>query len=337
MYIYLTIAEMAVFWPVIIGIGWAVGFISGLFGVGGGFLITPLLLFIGIPTEVAVATGANQAVATSASAALTQWQRSNVDLKVGALMLAGGAVGAVFGVLLVSVLRSLGQIDFFIAVCYAVLLGTLGLLMVIEGSVAIRRSLGKNAGARRPSHVHYAWVHGLPFKMRFPRSKLYMSVIPPLILGVFVGILGAVMGVGGGFLLVPAMVYLLKMPTQVVIGTSLVQVAVVSALATMLHATQNHSVDIELAVLLIIGGVVGAQLGARAGAQIKSEQLRALLGIIVLAVGIRFALQLVLRPTDLYSLTVVPTGIQETIRQGRQVVAPRFTTPPQKPPTTPAR
>ena len=317
MYFYLTIAQMAVAWPVVIGIGWAVGFLSGLFGVGGGFLITPLLMFIGIPTEVAVATGANQAVATSASAAIAQWQRGNVDLKIGMLLLVGGGVGAVLGVGLVSVLRSVGQIDFAIAICYAVLLGILGTLMLVEGGMAMRRSAMAVPAGRARSRSHYAWVHGLPFKMRFPRSKLYMSALPPVVLGAIVGILGALMGVGGGFILVPAMVYLLKMSTQVVVGTSLVQVAAVSALATLLHATQNHTVDVELALLLIIGGVVGAQFGAKFGSQIKSEQLRALLGLIVLAVGIRFALQLVLEPSELYGLTAPRPDFHDLIRQSR--------------------
>lgn len=315
MYLYLTIAQMSVFWPLVIGIGWAVGFLSGLFGVGGGFLITPLLMFIGIPTEVAVATGANQAIATSASAASAQWQRGNVDLKMGGLLLAGGGIGAILGVFVVSGLRSIGQVDFVIAICYTVLLGTLGLLMLIEGANAIRRARGGKPVGGAAARAHYGWVHGLPLKMRFPRSKLYMSAIPPVLLGAFVGILGAVMGVGGGFVLVPAMVYLLKMPTQVVIGTSLVQVAAVSALATLFHAAQNKTVDMELAALLILGGVAGAQWGAQFGAQIKSEQLRALLGIIVLAVGIRFALQLVLQPSDVFGLTVIPAEFQELIRR----------------------
>lgn len=311
MYFHLTIAQLAVFAPTVIGIGLAVGFLSGLFGVGGGFLITPLLMFLGIPTDVAVATGANQAVATSASAAIAQWQRGNVDLKVGMLLLAGGFIGSFLGVFLVSALRGLGQIDFAIAVCYAVLLGTLGMLMLIEGVMAMRRVSGQVPVGGRRSRSHYGWIHGLPLKTRFPRSKLYMSAIPPVMLGGVVGALGAVMGVGGGFVLVPAMVYLLKMPTQVVIGTSLVQVLAVSSLATILHATENKTVDVELAVLLIVGGVIGAQLGARAGEHIKAEQLRALLGILVFAVGLRFAAQLVMQPSELFSLAPIKPTLQE--------------------------
>lgn len=308
MYFHLPIAQLAVFMPLVVGVGLAVGFLSGLFGVGGGFLITPLLMFLGIPTEVAVATGANQAVATSASAAKAQWQLGNVDLKMAGLLLAGGGAGSVVGVNFVTLLRTAGQIDLVISICYALLLGVLGLLMLVEGINAIRKSTvasGASSGRRR---AHYAWVHGLPFKMRFPRSKLYMSAIPPVVLGVIIGLLGAIMGVGGGFLLVPAMIYLLKMPTRVVIGTSLVQVLFVSGLATVMHAAQNKTVDVELALFLIIGGVIGAQWGARAGAKIKSEQLRALLGLLVLAVGLRFGVQLVMEPVELFSLSGVPVS-----------------------------
>lgn len=311
MYFHLPIAQLAVFMPLVVGVGLAVGFLSGLFGVGGGFLITPLLMFLGIPTEVAVATGANQAVATSASAAKAQWQLGNVDLKMAGLLLAGGGAGSVVGVNFVTLLRTAGQIDLVISICYALLLGVLGLLMLVEGINAIRKSTvasGASSGRRR---AHYAWVHGLPFKMRFPRSKLYMSAIPPVVLGVIIGLLGAIMGVGGGFLLVPAMIYLLKMPTRVVIGTSLVQVLFVSGLATVMHAAQNKTVDVELALFLIIGGVIGAQWGARAGAKIKSEQLRALLGLLVLAVGLRFGVQLVMEPVELFSLSGVRVPVSD--------------------------
>lgn len=301
MYLHLTIAQLTVFWPTIIGVGMAVGFLSGMFGVGGGFLISPLLMFLGIPTEVAVATGANQSVATSASAASAQWRYGNVDLKMAAYLMAGGGVGSLTGVHLVSALRSLGQIEFVISICYAVLLGTLGLTMLLEGLAVMRKARRAGATPAKLSRSQHSWIHGLPFKTRFTRSKLYMSVIPPIVLGVIVGMLGAVMGVGGGFLLVPAMVYLLKMPTQVVIGTSLIQVLVISAMTTVLHAAENHSVDVVLAFLLIIGGVVGAVFGAQASTRIKAEQLRMLLGLMVFAVGVRFALLLVLEPSELFS------------------------------------
>jgi len=301
MYIHLVIANIAVFVPTVIGIGWAVGFLSGLFGVGGGFLVTPLLMFIGIPTDVSVATGACQAVATSASAALAQWRQNNVDLKVAGFLIAGGIVGAVLGVFLVAALRSLGQIDATVAVCYALLLGSLGLMMSVEGATAIIRASSSAQHPVRRSKSHFAWIHGLPLKTRFHRSKLYMSAIPPVTLGCFVGILSAVMGVGGGFVLVPAMVYLLKMPTRVVVGTSLVQVVAVSSATTFAHASENKTVDVELAILLIIGGVIGAHLGARIGQRLPSEKLRLLLGLLVLAVGARFALGLIIEPSELYT------------------------------------
>jgi uncharacterized membrane protein YfcA len=302
LYLHLTIAQLTVFWPTIVGVGLSVGFLSGMFGVGGGFLVSPLLMFLGIPIEVAVATGANQAAATSASAATAQWRYGNVDLRMSGLLILGGGVGSFIGVFIVSALRAAGQIEFVVSVCYAMLLGTLGLLMFIEGVSAMRQSMRNTGSTSRLSRSHHSWIHGLPFKTRFRRSKLFMSIIPPLILGLIVGMLGAVMGVGGGFLLVPAMVYLLKMPTQVVIGTSLIQVLVTSSITTVLHAAENHTVDMELAFLLIIGGVIGAQWGARAGANIKSEQLRALLGMMVFAVGVRFALILLLPPTEVFSI-----------------------------------
>ncbi len=305
MYIHLTIAQLSVFWPLVVGAGLSVGFLSGLFGVGGGFLISPLLMFIGIPPEIAISTGANQSVATSASAAVSQWRLGNVDLAMSAFLLAGGAAGSLTGVQAVDLLRSIGQIELAVSLAYAVLLGSLGSLMAIEGINAVRKArVAERQPTRRGRH-HYAWVHGLPWKRRFPRSKLYMSVLPPIILGFIVGNLGAIMGVGGGFLLVPAMVYILRMPTQVVIGTSLVQVSIVSALTTLLHAYQLQTVDIQLAILLILGGVLGAQWGAMASTRIKAEQLRALLGFLVLAVGFRFVLQLLLEPADHFSVSGV--------------------------------
>lgn len=302
MYLHLTIAQLTIFWPTIVGLGLAVGFVSGMFGVGGGFLITPLLMFLGIPTDVAIATGANQSVAVSASAALAQWQRGNVDGKVVGFLLVGGGAGSVLGVFAIAALRTTGQIEFVVSVCYALLLGGLGILMFVEGLSVMRRSAGATSGSTRRSRSHYRFIHGLPFKTRFRHSKLYMSVIPPLALGVIVGLMGAVMGVGGGFLLVPAMVYLLKMPTQIVIGTSLVQVFIVSALTTVLHATENQTVDVQLALVLLLGGVVGAHFGVKFGAEIKGEQLRALLGALIFAVGVRFALLLLLEPAEVYSV-----------------------------------
>ncbi len=305
MYLHLSIAQLTVLWPLVVGAGFAVGLLSGLFGVGGGFLISPILMFIGIPTEVAISSGANQSVATSASAAMAQWRLGNVDLRMSMLLLAGGTVGSLSGVQVVAALRTIGQIELVISLAYAFLLGSLGSLMAIEGINALRAARKEAGGERR--RQHYAWVHGLPWKMRFPRSKLYMSVVPPIVLGFIVGNLGAIMGVGGGFLLVPAMVYILKMPTQVVVGTSLIQVSIVSAFTTFLHAYNLQTVDIELAMLLIVGGVIGAQWGSRMSTKIKAEQLRALLGFLVLLVGFRFVLLLLMEPADAFSLSA-PRG-----------------------------
>lgn len=299
--IYLPIAGMSVDLFVMTGVGLAVGFLSGLLGVGGGFLITPLLVFLGIPIDVAVATGANQAIATSASGTVAQWQRQNVDFKMGALLFAGGVVGSVAGVWIIKWLKVIGQIEFVISVCYVAMLGTVGALMLVEGSRAMLRA--RSGTVAPPARRHHYWVHNLPFRTRFPASKLYMSLIPPVLLGVLVGLLGAVMGVGGGFFAVPIMVYVLGMPTRVVIGTSLLVVFTTSMLTTVLQAWQNQSVDIVLALMLMLGGVFGAQLGARAGYGMKGEQIRALLGLLVLGVSIRIAYDLVAQPYEFYSIT----------------------------------
>jgi len=277
-----------------------VGFLSGMFGVGGGFLITPLLVVLGIPIDIAVATGANQAVATSASGALVQWQQRNVDLKMGMLLFAGGLVGAVLGVRTLAFLKGAGQVEFVISICYVVLLGFIGGLMLIEGGRAILRTrAGLDLGARRRRHI---WLHSLPLKTRFVRSKLYMSTIPPVVLGVAIGVLGALMGVGGGFLAVPVMVYVFGMPTRVVIGTSLFIVLMTSIITTVLQSWENQAVDVVLAVLLMTGGVVGAQFGSRAGYNIPGEQIRAMLGLLVLGVSFRIAADLVVTPSFPFSL-----------------------------------
>ena len=302
MTVYLPIAGMAVNLFVMTGVGFAVGFLSGMLGVGGGFLITPLLVMLGIPIDVAVATGANHAVATSASGSLAQWQRGNVDIKMALLMLAGGIAGTVFGVRVLAYLKFVGQMDFAISLCYVLLLGVLGVLMLTEGTSAmIRARRGQQATTRRRRH---GWIHTLPFKTRFPRSKLYMSVIPPVVLGFIVGLLSAIMGVGGGFFAVPVMVYLLGMPTRVVVGTSLLMVLATGGMTTVLQAWQNQAVDIVLAAMLMIGGVAGAQLGTRAGNNMPGEQIRAMLGFLVLAVSLRIAYSLVAEPSDLYSIDV---------------------------------
>lgn len=298
--IYLPIAEVAVNAFVVLGLGGIVGVLSGMFGVGGGFLLTPLLFFIGIPPAVAVATGANQIVASSVSGVLAHFQRRTVDVKMGLVLQGGGVAGAIAGVAIFNYLKSLGQVDLFVTLCYVVFLGIVGGLMFIESVNALRKSKRGAPPARRK----HGWVHGLPFKMRFRTSGLYISVIPPIGVGFCVGILTAVMGVGGGFIMVPAMIYLLGMPTKVVVGTSLFQIILVTGTSTMLHAITNQTVDIVLAILLLIGGVVGAQFGTRIGAKLRAEQLRILLAALVLLVCGKLALDLLLTPSETFTLSV---------------------------------
>lgn len=299
MQIYLPIAEVSVNAFLLLGLGGLVGVLSGMFGVGGGFLMTPLLFFIGIPPAVAVATEANQIVASSFSGVLAHFKRRTVDLRMGTVLLVGGLTGAALGVFIFNYLKSLGQVDLLVKLCYVIFLGIIGSLMFVESLNAIRKSRKQTGPIKRKKHT---WVHGLPFKMRFRVSGLYISVIPPLIVGVFVGILSAIMGVGGGFIMVPAMIYLLGMPTKVVVGTSLFQIIFVTAFTTLLHATTNFTVDMALAVLLLVGGVIGAQFGTVIGAKLKAEQLRILLALMVIAVCLKLALDLLIMPSELYSL-----------------------------------
>ncbi|MCH8214221.1 MAG: sulfite exporter TauE/SafE family protein [Proteobacteria bacterium] len=298
MQIYLPIAEMSVNVFLIFGMGGGVGFLSGLFGVGGGFLMTPLLIFIGIPPAVAVATEANQIVASSVSGVLAHWRRANVDVKMGLTLLAGGIVGSSFGVWLFTILRGLGQIDLVIKLCYVVFLSVIGVLMLSE---SIRTLLRVKRHIRRKRHHHY-WIHGLPLKMRFRRSRLYVSALLPIGIGFLVGVLSAIMGVGGGFIMVPAMIYLLGMPTVVVVGTSLFQIIFVTANVTILQAVSNQTVDVVLALILLTGGVIGAQIGARASGRLQGEQLRGLLGLMVVGVCAKLTYDLVVTPPDLFFL-----------------------------------
>ncbi len=300
MQIYLPIAEVSVNAFLLLGLGGIVGILSGMFGVGGGFLMTPLLFFIGIPPAVAVATEANQIVASSFSGVLAHFKRKTVDLRMGTVLLIGGLLGAALGVYVFNILKAQGQVDLLVKLCYVVFLGVIGGLMFLESLNAIR-NVKKGKAPKRKKHN---WIHGLPLKMRFRVSGLYISVIPPLIVGVAVGVLAAIMGVGGGFIMVPAMIYLLGMPTKVVVGTSLFQIIFVTAFTTMLHATTNYTVDIVLAVLLLVGGVIGAQIGTRIGVKMKAEQLRILLALMVLVVCGKLALELLLQPAELYSIAV---------------------------------
>ncbi len=300
MQIYLPIAELSVNVFLILGLGGAIGFLSGLFGVGGGFLMTPILIFIGIPAPVAVGTEANQIVASSVSGVLAHWRRGNVDFKMGGILLLGGLLGSTFGVWLFAILRQLGQIDLAIKLCYVTFLGIIGSLMFVESLRAMRRRRSATM-ARGKLHKH-TWIHGLPLKMRFRRSKLYISALLPIGVGFLVGMLSALMGVGGGFIMVPAMIYLLGMPTAVVVGTSLFQIIFVTANVTFLQAYANQTVDVMLAIILLAAAVIGAQFGARASATLRGEQLRILLALMVLVVCGKLFYDLTVTPVDIYSM-----------------------------------
>ncbi|MCF8466453.1 MAG: sulfite exporter TauE/SafE family protein [Sneathiella sp.] len=302
MTVYLPIAEISVNLFLILGMGGAIGLLSGMFGVGGGFLMTPLLIFVGIPPAVAVATVANQITASSVSGVLAHWRRGNVDFKMGIILLVGGIVGSLIGTWIFTILKSIGQVDLLISLSYVIFLGTIGGLMFFE-SVNALINVRRGSVKRKKLHQHY-WIHGLPFKMRFRKSKLYISALMPLGIGAFVGILSGIMGVGGGFVMVPAMIYLLGMPTTVVIGTSLFQIIFVTINVTLLHSIATQTVDIMLAVLLMSSSVVGAQFGTRFGTKLRGEQLRSLLSLLVLIVCAKLAFDLVITPDDLYSLSV---------------------------------
>lgn len=305
MQVYLPIAELPVNMFLILGIGMAVGFISGMFGIGGGFLMTPLLIFAGIPPAVVVATEASQIAASSLTGSLAYWRRKAVDFKLGAVLLAGGLCGTVLGVMFFNQMRRVGQLETVIVMSYVVLLGGVGGLMLVE-SLRSMAAARRGQKSRRQAGQH-AWYEGLPFKMKFHRSGLYISVLPLLALALFIGFAGAVLGIGGGFILVPALIYIFRVPTAVVVGTSLFQILFTMLAATVLHATSNHSVDIVLAGLLIAGGVFGAQFGARAGVNLRGEHFRLLLALLVLTVGLRFAADLLVKPREAFSATATET------------------------------
>ena len=300
--IYLPIAELSVNLFVLLAMGAAVGFLSGMFGVGGGFLITPLLIFYNIPPAIAVATGANQVIASSFSGALSHMKKGTIDFKLGTVLLGGGVVGSTVGIYIFTLLRSLGQLDLFVSLLYVALLGTVGGLMLVVSVGAIRRARDGAAPTLKKPGQHN-WIHRLPLKMRFRASKLFVSVIPVIGLGAGIGFLSSIMGVGGGFIMVPALIYLLKVPTNVVVGTSLFQIVFTAAYTTVVHATANQTVDVVLAFFLMAGGVAGAQYGAKAGQRLRGEQLRALLALLVMAVALRLGFDLFVRPDSLYSLT----------------------------------
>jgi uncharacterized membrane protein YfcA len=299
--LFLPIADIPVNMFLILAMGMAVGFVSGMFGIGGGFLLTPLLIFVGISPAVAVASVSSHIAASSFSGALSYWRRRAIDPALAVVLLAGGILGTAFGVWLFTLLRSLGQLDLIIALSYVVLLSTVGGLMFWEGLRAIHRSRqGENLPIRRPGT--HNWIHGLPLKMRFKRSKIYLSVIPLIATGLMIGFVGAIMGIGGAFMLIPILIYVMRVPTSTVIGTAMALTLVTMILATILHAVTNHLVDAVLALILMVGGVIGAQFGARAGQRIRGEHLRLLLGLLILSVGIRFAVELVIKPEDVYTI-----------------------------------
>jgi len=310
MQIYLPIAGISENLLIVLAVGGGVGFLSGMFGVGGGFLLTPLLMQIGIPAPVAVASGANQVVGASVSGFMAHLRRRNIDFRMGFILLVGGFVGSTSGVYVFRLLRSIGQIDLVISLSYVGLLGAIGLLMLIESVRAILKTRGHPDTRAPRGQRRHTWMHGLPFKMRFPRSRLYISALLPLIVGFIVGLLSAIMGVGGGFVMVPAMIYLIGMPTSVVVGTSLFQIIFVTANITMLQAVTNHTVDALLVVLLLVGGVTGAQFGTRVGAKLRGEQLRLLLALLVLGMGAKVFYDLTVPPADLYSLTMTAPTVE---------------------------
>jgi uncharacterized membrane protein YfcA len=304
--IYLPIAELPLNVFVLLGVGLAVGFVSGMFGVGGGFLMTPFLIFLGIAPGVAVASVASHITASSFSGALSYWRRRAVDIQMVAVLLAGGLLGTWTGVWIFT--KALGHLDLLIGFSYLVMLTAVGALMLMESIRSmLRKRQNKPPLLRRPGT--HTWVHGLPLKLRFKRSRIYVSIIPVWLIGYSIGVIGAVMGIGGGFLLVPMLIYFLRMPTATVIGTAAALTTVTMAVATVMHALTNHLVDAMLALILMIGGVVGAQFGARAAQNLPAERLRFLLGLLIMAVGFRFAYGLIARPSDLYSIRAIGTGL----------------------------
>jgi uncharacterized protein len=301
MNLYLPIAEISLSLLLLLCMGLSVGVLAGLFGIGGGFIMTPALIFLGVPAGVAVGTGAAQVVASSVSGALGHWQKRNVDVKMGFVLLLGGLWGALVGVKLQQLLKAIGQLDLFTAAAYVVLLGTIGSLMLIESLRTLHGPRAGKAASRKRAGQHTI-LERMPFQMRFRTSKIYVSAIPPVVIGAFVGLLTAIMGVGGGFLLIPALIYLLRLPTRLAMGTAAFQIIFVTSVTTILQATQNYTIDLMLGLPLMLGGVIGAQIGVRLGQRLKTEHLRLLLALLVLSVAGRMAVDLVRPPTELFVL-----------------------------------
>ena len=304
MSIYLPIAEMNINIFLIVFIGMLVGALSGLFGVGGGFLMTPLLIFLGIPPVVAVGSEAPHVLASSVSGVIAHWRKKNVDFKMGFFLLSGGIVGSTLGVNLFKLLKTYGQIDIVIQFLFLIFLGFIGISMAFESAKTTIKNYRTTSAIRTKLHQH-SWIHGLPFKLRFHRSKLYISAIPPILIGFFVGVLSAMMGVGGGFIMIPAMVYILGMSTNVVVGTSLFQIIFVTANSTFFQSYLNQTVDIVLSSLMILGGVIGAQIGVRISSKLKAEYLRGILAILVLLVCAKILTDLVLTPSDIFTTSLI--------------------------------
>ena len=298
MEIYLPIAEISQNIFFLLSIGYIAGVLSGMFGVGGGFLTTPILILSGVPPAVAVGSEANHIVGSSLTGFLNYFRRKNVDIVMGTILLLGGVIGSATGVFLFRLLSIKGRIEEVISFTYILFLGFVGIYMLYE-SLKTRKK--KKSGNLMKLHVH-SWMHGLPFRIKFRRSKLYISIIPPLLISYIIGILAAIMGVGGGFILVPAMIYLLGMSTQVVIGTSLMQVLFVSITSTVMHAYVNQTVDIILSGLLLVGGVLGVQMGALIVQRISGEVLRMLLGIIIISLCMFLVSKLVIDPRFIFIL-----------------------------------
>ena len=307
--LYMPIAGISLDAIVLIILGYSIGILSGLFGIGGGFLMTPSLIFLGVPSIIAVGTGALQVIAASVSGAMRQWYQGNVDTKLGGILIFGGLVGAISGVQLQQLLKSIGQLDLFISMVYLLLLGTIGSLMLVEGLRAWRSTTRAGAGRSRQRAGQHSILQRLPLRMRFPTSKLYSSIIPPIVVGMVVGWLTAIMGVGGGFLLVPALIYVIRVPTRTAMGTSAFQIIFVTSFNSLLQSTQNFNIDAVLAAPIILGGVVGAQQGAVLAGRIRSEELRILMGLLVLVIGLRMGYDLVRRPADVYSIETGPVQV----------------------------
>lgn len=299
--LYLPIAEMPINALTVLAVSAAVGFISGLFGIGGGFMMTPLLIFMGVPPAIAVATGSAQIAASSTTGTIAYWRRQAVDVRLGLILLSAGMVGTLIGVWAFGALRRMGQLDLVIVVSYVTLLLSVGTLMFFESVRSLiaqqqGQAIAGNGRVKRP------WYFALPLRMRFPQSHLYTSVLPLMVLAMIIGIIGAVLGIGGGFLMVPALIYLFRVPTSVVVGTSLFQILFTMLAATILHAANNQAVDILLALILILGGVFGAQFGARAARNVRGDWFRLLLASLILAIGLRFSLDILVAPAEPYSL-----------------------------------